>query len=103
MIADGELEPVLLRHRRLYVAVRAASRRSIDFRPALVEPVGVRVGVHVDDLVVAEVHATREKRPHAAVVVGIEDLMREQNPAACRTAGEQSCPRFTLHTEPSFY
>src|SRR6476661_6776684 len=64
----GRLPNVPLASRACVVALRE------------LEPVRVRVGVNVHDLVIAKVDAVGTKRPRAAIEIRIEHLVRERDP-----------------------
>src|SRR6185437_11476003 len=71
-----------------------------ELRPASrIQPVRVGIGVDVDDLEVTEVHAVGTERPRSTVEIRIHHLMRERDPTASGTTGEQSRPRLTLDAE----
>ena len=82
VIARRELIPILVLHHGHDVPIGLALRRTIDFDPFAIEKVRIGISVDVDDLMVAKVDGIGAQRPHAAVQIGVEDLMRECNPAA---------------------
>ena len=51
---------------------------------------------------VTEVDAVGTQRENAAIEIGIENLMRQGDPSAGRSASEHACPRFSDHPELGF-
>src|SRR5207247_1223737 len=90
-------------HHRSDVAVRLTLVRALDAHPLHVLPVRVGIVINVDDLVIPEIDRVGTAGPRAAVKIRIEDLMRERDPSAGRSAGEQARPRLTNRAELFFH
>ena len=95
--SDGQFVEVLHANRRTYVAVGSPRVGSLYPQPVVLGEVRVGVLVHVDDLVVVEIHWIRTPSPGAAVDVGIEDLHGESLPASCRATRQDARPGFGDH------
>src|SRR5699024_6428269 len=93
VIALHELVPILILHHRDDVAVGPATVRPLGLHPATIDEIRVVIVINADDLVIAEVDAVGTHRKDAAVEIRIENLMRERDPSAGRSASEDARPR----------
>ena len=99
--SDSKFVEVLHANRRTHVAVGSPRVGPLHLQPVVLGEVRVGVLVHVDDLVVVEIHWIRTPSPGTAVDVGIEDLHGERLPASCRATRQDARPSFGDH--PKFF
>src|SRR5581483_5488969 len=90
-------------HHRFERAVGTAHLRARHVAKWTFFPERVLVFINVHDLVSAKVDGIGAEAPCSVELDGVEDLVCDGLPSACRSAGERARPRLTDAAEASFH